>query len=300
MKYNWAIVGHEKQLEGIERDFSTGNLAHAYLLAGSNGIGKYTVAKKMAGIFQCENDFCHTCNACLQVLKGSHIDTFEIVDDGESIKIEEVRKLVERLNMTRQSKYKVVLIQSLERMTTEAANSFLKILEEPPEKTVFVMTTNNIKLLLPTVLSRVRMVKFGSLPHESLKEKLRVLYPDFDSELLQMVSLFSFGKPGKAVHLIENPDALAEHLKVYNEVQGILKNRNIVDRFSYVESVSADEHQMETFFSLLSSVLRSKLLEGNSDNKACINALLKVAEAGMLLKRNINSKLVLENLMLSI
>lgn len=301
MKYNWSIVGHEKQLESIERDFSSGNLAHAYLLTGPNSIGKYTVAKKMAGILQCEKDFCHDCSTCLQVQKGSHIDTVEIVDEGESIKIEEVRKLVERLNMTRQSKYKVVLIQSLERMTTEAANSFLKMLEEPPEKTIFIMTTDNVRLLLPTVVSRVRVVKFGQLSHEILKEKLRLIYKDIEPEALEMVGIFSLGRTGRAVHLIENPESLAQHVKIYNEVQNFLNTRNIVDRFAYIDGLAIDEDQMEIFFSLLSAVLRSKLLEaGREEAEKHINALLKVAEAGMLLKRNINFKLVLENLMLNI
>ena len=58
MKYNWSIIGHEKQLERIEKDISSGNLAHAYLLLGPNSVGKSTVARKMAGILQCENDFC--------------------------------------------------------------------------------------------------------------------------------------------------------------------------------------------------------------------------------------------------
>lgn len=301
MKYNWSIVGHEKQLMGIERDFASGNIAHAYLLAGSNSVGKYTVAKKMAGILQCENDFCHSCNTCLQIQKGSHLDTVELIDDGESIKIEEVRKLVERLNMTRQSSYKIVLIQSFERMTTEAANSFLKMLEEPPEKTVFIMTTNNVRLLMPTVVSRVRMIKFGQLSHEVLKEKLRVLYPDFDAESLEMVSLFSLGKTGRAVHLVENPDALAQYIKIYNDIQTFLKTRNVVDRFSYVDTIVEDEKEMEIFFSLLNAVLRNKLLQSNrAESEGIINALLKVTEAGMLLKKNINPKLVLENLMLNI
>lgn len=301
MKYNWQILGHEKQLNGIELDFSSGNIAHGYLLAGSNGIGKYTVAKKMAGILQCENDFCHSCSTCLQVQKGSHLDTAEILDDGESIKIEEVRKLVERLNMTRQSKYKVVLIQSLERMTTEAANSFLKMLEEPPEKTIFLMTTDNIQLLLPTIVSRVRVVKFAQLSHQILKTKLLEVYPHLEAETLEMVSLFSLGKTGRAVRLIENPDVLAGHLKIYNDIQNFLKTRNIVDRFTYIDDLVEDEKQLEIFFSLLNSVLRSKLLQSEEgESEKIINSLLKVAETGMLLKKNVNSRLVLENLMLHI
>lgn len=299
MKYTWSIIGHEKQLEMIEKDFESGNFAHAYLLTGPNSIGKFTVAKKMAGILQCDNDFCHQCPTCLQVEKGQHLDTIELTGK-DSIKIEEVRRLIERLNMTRQSKYKILLIQSLERMTPEAANSFLKTLEEPTQKTIFIMTTDNVRALLPTIVSRVRVVKFSSVSSVYLRSKLAELYPDCAGEIIAQVSLFSMGKTGKAVHLMENPDALAEYLKAYHDVQIFLEHRSLVDRFSYVEGLMEEERRVEIFFDILTHVLRSKLLEGDAESQRLLNALSKIAEAGILLKKNVNARLVLENLMLAL
>lgn len=313
MKYNWSIIGHEKQLERLEEDIASGNLSHAYLLSGANSVGKYTVAKKMAGILQCENNFCHECPACLQVEKGSHIDTIELRGKRESIKIDEVRKLMERLNMTRQSPYKILLIQSLERMTTEAANSFLKMLEEPPQRTIFIMTTDNVRALLPTIISRVRMLKFAPDSYQYLVEKLRELYPNCDEETLKRVGLFSAGKTGMAVHLMENPDSLASHVEVYHRVQNFLERRNVADRFSYVDELAKAEKtnkeveeeavgpdRIDIFFNMLTHVLRSKILEGSPLTDSHIKTLSKIGEAGMLLKKNVNSRLVLENLMLDI
>ena len=276
MKYNWSIIGHEKQLLRIESDIESGNLSHAYLLVGSNSIGKHTVAKKMAGILQCENNFCHECSACLQVQKGSHIDTIEMNDDGESIKIETVRALTERLSMTRQSKYKIVLIQSLERMPAAAANSFLKTLEEPPERTVFILTTNDITLLLPTIVSRVRAIKFSPVSPSFLTKKLEELYPDQPAEVIRDVSLFSLGRTGKALHLMESPEALADYIKIYHDVQNFLSSKNIVDRFAYVESFSTEPKKIDGFFNILKHVLRSKVLEGSNDSKKHINTLSKI------------------------
>lgn len=299
MKYNWSIIGHENQLNRIERDIETGNLGHAYLLTGQNSVGKYTVASKMAGILQCENDFCHKCNICLQVEKGCHIDTIEFKDNKESIKIEEVRKLIERLNMTRQARYKILLIQKLERMTIEAANSFLKILEEPPGRTIFIMTTDNVRGLLPTLLSRVRIVKFGSVSDTFLKKNLTELYPDHDEKVINQVSLFSLGKTGKAIQLMNNPDILANYLKVYHDVQNFLDHKNITDRFSYVEELIRDDKMVELFLDILTHILRSKMLEGERA-KHCTNMISLISEASILLKRNVNDRLVLENLMLSL
>lgn len=300
MKYNWSIIGHEKQLKRIESDIESGNLSHAYLLVGSNSIGKHTVAKKMAGILQCENNFCHECSTCLQVQKGSHIDTIELNDDGESIKIETVRELTERLSMTRQAKYKIVLIQSLERMPMAAANSFLKTLEEPPERTIFILTTNDITLLLPTIVSRVRAIKFNPVSPSFLTKKLEELYPDQPTEVIKDISLFSLGRTGKALHLMESPEALADYVKIYHDVQNFLSYKNIVDRFSYVESFSTEPEKIDGFFNILKHVLRSKILEGSTDSRKHINTLSKIDEAGMLLKKNVNPRLVLENLMLAL
>lgn len=298
MKYNWSIIGHEKQLEQLESDISSGNLAHAYLLAGPNSVGKHTVAKKLAGILQCENDFCHKCKTCLQVQQGCHIDTFELNDDKESIKIEDVRKIIERASMTGQSLYKIFLIQSIERMTKEAANSFLKVLEEPPPKTVFILTTNNLGEILSTVVSRVRIIKFNNVSASYLVKKLSELYPDRDEETIKRVSLFSLGKTGEALHLIENQDSLANYLKVYNDIQNFLQYKSCVDRFAYIEDLVADPSKIEMFLNIMTHILRSKALEGDKNTEKYLNTLLKIEEAGMLLKKNINSRLVLENLML--
>lgn len=310
MKYNWSIIGHEKQLESLERDIETGGLAHAYLLSGPNSVGKSTVAKKLAGILQCENDFCHKCSACKQVEKGCHLDTVELSDDGESIKIEEVRKLIERLSMTPQSPYKILLIQKFERMTTEAANSFLKTLEEPPPRTIFIITTNNIRALLPTVVSRVRVLKFNSVSDQYLSAFLKKSYPESDEETVKKVSLFSLGKTGKAVQLMENPETLASYLEIYHQVQNFLDHRSLVDRFSYVEELVADENKLERFFELILNVLRSKLLASatgehqtikpETSSPAYADMLSKIEEAGILLRRNVNARLVLENLMISL
>lgn len=298
MKYNWSIIGHEKQLEQLELDISSGNLAHAYLLAGPNSVGKHTVAKKLAGILQCENDFCHKCKTCLQVQQGCHIDTSELNDNKESIKIEDVRKIIERASMTGQSLYKIFLIQSIERMTKEAANSFLKVLEEPPPKTVFILTTNNLGEILSTVVSRVRIIKFNNVSASYLVKKLSELYPDCDEETIKRVSLFSLGKTGEALHLIENQDSLANYLKVYNDIQNFLQYKSCVDRFAYIEDLVADPSKIEVFLNIMTHILRSKALEGDKNTEKYLNTLLKIEEAGMLLKKNINLRLVLENLML--
>ncbi|MBD3330594.1 hypothetical protein GF354_03635 [Candidatus Peregrinibacteria bacterium] len=302
MKYNWSIIGHENQLNKLEKDIETGNLAHSYLMAGPNSVGKYTVAKKLAGILQCENNFCHKCPTCIQIRKGSHIDTMEFKDDKKSIGIADVKSIIERLHMTPQAPYKVLLIQSVERMTIEAANSFLKTLEEPPPGTIILLTTNNLRDVLTTIVSRVRTITFGVMSVNYLSAKIRELYPDSDDDQIRKACLFSLGKTGKAVQLIRKPEALSEHIKAYHDIQGFVNHNNTVDRFAYVNEIIEDPKKIELFYNLLSQILRSRMLEEKSYEvqKKYIKTLSKIADAGMLSKGNVNLRLFLENLILSL
>ena len=158
------------------------------------------------------------------------------------------------------------------------------------------MTTNNVSLILPTIISRVRTIRFNNVSYSYLSKKLVELYPNSDEETLNKVNLFSTGKTGKAVQLMENPEVLAEYIHLYNVVQVFLKNKNVVDRFSFVKTLTEEPAQIEVFLNILLHVLRSKVLEGSDKTASEINMLLKIREAGMLLKKNVNTRLVLENL----
>lgn len=301
MIYNWNIIGHEKQLDMLEHDISSGNLAHAYLLCGPSHVGKYTVAKKLAYILQCPNNFCGKCPTCVQIRKGSHIDTMEYPNDRESIKIEQVRDIVARASMSSQSRYKVVLMQSIERMTPEAANCFLKTLEEPTEKTVFIMTTSHIREILPTMVSRSRIIRFHAFSTQFLAEMLQRAYPESDAETIDNVSRLALGKTGSALDLMNQPDLLASNLKLYKDVLFLLSTENIVEKFKYLDDIAEDDGKRRDFLNVMLHVLRSKLLEtprGDESNRF-IRLISAVENAKSSLKQNVNTRLVLENLMLT-
>ena len=116
-------------------------LFRSYLFSGPSQIGKTLIAKTFAQILQCNKGFCRDCPTCRQIDHEQHIDTFFLKDDGESLKIETIRNLVHHLSTTTSSNYKVVIIQNIERITIAAANAFLKTLEEPISRVVFLLTT---------------------------------------------------------------------------------------------------------------------------------------------------------------
>jgi uncharacterized membrane protein YgaE (UPF0421/DUF939 family) len=108
------------------------------------------------------------------------------------------------------------------------------------------------------------------------------------------------GKTGKAVHLMEHPESLAEYLKIYHDIQNFFAYKSVVERFSYIEEMAEDPKKIETFINILTHVVRSQMLELKKDSPKQIKALSKINEAAMLLKKNVNVRLVLENLMLQI
>jgi len=300
MKYKWRIIGHERLVQGLENDIASNNVSHAYLFTGPEKVGKFTVAKTFAHILQCENDFCHTCKTCVQIDKNSHPDTIIFRDDGESIKIGEMREIINRLNMSAQSKYKIFIAENIERMTDEAGNCLLKTLEEPPKNTVFLFTAIYSRRVLPTILSRVRILKFHHCPEEILSKHLFELYPDADFDAIQQISKFSLGKPGIAFDLMNDPQLVSYYKTLYNDLQRFLDHDGIFDRFVYVKESADNPHKIGDILNILSHIIRSRILQGNDQTEKYLKILDQIDYTNFLLKHIINAKLALENLMLNI
>lgn len=301
MLYKWDIIGHEAQLNALERDIKSGNLSHAYLFAGPEKVGKFTVAKKLAHILQCSNNFCHTCNVCKQVDKGCHADTIEMRNDDESIKIEQIRDLIVRMNMTSDSNYKIFLAEDIERMTPEAANCLLKTLEDPPPKVIFICTTTSIREVLPTIVSRMRILQFRNFSEKFLQNALAEFFPEAEKDALRQVASLSMGKSGRAFKLMRDGELLSYFRKLYNDVLRLLSTETVSERFLYIKEIFEDPALTRDFLDVLLHILRSRLLsDQNPDKDFLARAIAQVQNTSSLLKKNVNARIALENLMLSL
>lgn len=302
MLYQWNIIGHEKELSHLEHDVQHQALHHAYLFVGPEKIGKSRVAKTLANILQCPNNFCHQCSTCTLIEKKSHPDTIEMEDNGESIKISEIRDLISRLNMTSQSLHKILLIENMGRLTPEATNALLKILEEPPPQTVFLFTAHHIKEVMPTIASRMRIIHFKKLPDEVLEDALRAQHPEIDETLLDKVILLSLGRSGKALQLINEPEKLKELSDLYTRIQFLDEQASLATRMLAAQEISADPRRLEIFLSLLTVYLRARLLRETASAKRekIISIIETVARIKYLMESNVNPRLALEHLMLRI
>ena len=303
-QYNWGITGHEKQLRELENDLLSGNIPHAYLFAGPSSIGKFSLARKLAQFLQCDRKDCNNCATCRQIAAGYHAETIVFPDDGKTISIESIRDVLRRLSTTTTATYKIFLAKNIERMTLEAANALLKTLEDPPPQVLFLLTTSHPNELLKTILSRVRIFMFSGLPEKKLLEFLEAALPEASDDDRRLAAELSLGRPGKALTLLRNDTLLGHYKEMYQRLCGLIDHHDMASRFEFVAEISKDDQFVEDFFDLFVLALRCKMLGDSScrtHKRADIALLLgKAIHAKQLLKRNVNGRLLMENLMLHI
>lgn len=312
-RFNWEIKGHDKVIDALESDIESGNVAHAYLFAGPAGIGKHTLAVKTALILQCPQGYCGDCAVCGEIKKGLHADTLELADNGESLKIDPVLMMMEKLNLTRVAKYRILIIENIERITEEAANALLKMLEEPPPGVLFLLTSSNIKEVLPTVISRVRLFKMDKLADAEVSNAVRERYPLEEEDDIATAVLCAQGRPGEAFRLMEDVAAMAETVKYLDDVGALIESGDRSKRLFFAEAVAAeakeedDKSVVYKFLSALEFAARKRMLgaagvqELNLPNAdKYVKLLQKTLETRRLLKNNVNTRLLLENLLMSL
>lgn len=152
-------------------------LGHAYLFAGPKKLGKVETAKEVAKLVNCEKleklKTCGVCHSCVKISIGSHPDIYLIDQLGESIKIEDIRNLLNRIQLRSfEAKRKVFIINRVERMTLESANALLKTLEEPNRGNLFILITSAPDDIPGTIKSRCQKVNFFPLSLKNLRKKI--------------------------------------------------------------------------------------------------------------------------------
>jgi DNA polymerase-3 subunit delta' len=174
-----SIKGHAQQIAILEKQSISGRLPNAYLFAGPNAIGKGLVAKFLSRDLAClverPRPFggCGKCIGCRKVLSDNHPDRFYIEAEDLQIKIGQIRELGLSLHFhPLESQKKVVIVDEAERMNESTANSMLKILEEPPPDTHFILISASPHMLLPTIRSRCQKIYFQPLRNPEVIELL--------------------------------------------------------------------------------------------------------------------------------
>lgn len=172
-----SLRGHDRVVESIRRAIRGGRLPHALLFVGPEGVGKLAFALRLAQALLCERvpeaelAPCGECPGCVQVLGGTHPDLLRVArpEDKHELPIRVIRDLCLDLGLKpARGGRKVAIVDDADDMNDEAANAFLKTLEEPPERSVLILIGTSAELQLDTIISRCRVVRFDPLPSDEL------------------------------------------------------------------------------------------------------------------------------------
>ncbi len=204
MKFDNSLIGHALPQKILFQAVLSQKAGHAYLFSGEEGIGKRSVALAMAKSLLCMKSsppFCGHCSSCLKSDQKHHPDLFEIFPDGTFIKISQVKLIQEEMALQPAlSLKKVFIVDEADRMNPEAANAFLKSLEEPPSDTSFLLITSRPQAILPTILSRCQQIRFSTPPLEELIPFL-IRKRNLSEQDALHVAKRSMGKVGLALSL---------------------------------------------------------------------------------------------------
>lgn len=201
-----TIVFHRDIRERLTRQFLANHIAQSYLFAGPKGVGKYTLAQWCAQLIICEsNDAqppCGSCTACRAAKANFHSDiTVEAKDRTQStISIEELRRIRERLSRTPlYAGWSVTILPDSERLSRAAQHAFLKTLEEPRSKSVLILTASSPSALLPTLLSRLTVIRMKLVPSSCMRRALKEIDPAAIAGEIDRLVEFSHGLPGRVI-----------------------------------------------------------------------------------------------------
>ena len=261
------ILGQERLRRVLCSTLCEGKPAHAYLLFGPKGSGKKTLAAFLASALVCETLTeapCGKCRHCRKATEGTNPDIHFIMPEGKYLRIDQVRQVKSAASYRpHESRYQVFIMDAAA-VTTEAANSLLKLLEEPPAGTVFILLSENPGLLPPTVVSRCQLLKLEKLSPQDLYKLLRQK-PDISDEQRELAVRLSEGIPGRAL-AAAGPD----WQELFREVLLFLKQFGENCDFAAKAAQLAAHKDQVMFVDIMLTLLRDLLALNATGESKCL------------------------------
>jgi DNA polymerase-3 subunit delta' len=290
------VQGQARAVAPLRKALKSGQVHHAWLFHGPEGVGKELAALGLAQALSCPEKpgvGCGTCSSCQRVVRRNHPDVTWVLTEDEQvkrgiagrgdfdhtpsrdIKVEQVRALGERLAFRPlESPYKVALLIDAHAMNPQAQNALLKTLEEPPKATVLVLTTAMPDKLLPTIRSRCAKAQFGPLPLKLVAEKVAAKRK-LDPETAMQVARMADGSLSRAFDL--DVKAL-EHRKEIIQAFEALKRDDARGWLQFAEVYGEGRVEAEAALDVLAVWLRD-VVAAQAGAVSLVNAdLLELAQ----------------------
>ncbi|MHB1661621.1 MAG: DNA polymerase III subunit [bacterium] len=295
--YNLSgIAGHEKQLEFLSGLIAGRRMPSGLLFYGQKNIGKRLVATAFAASVICADyksysglsmpsslNFCGKCPPCMGILNGTSQNLISVEPSGNSIKIENIHRIDSFLSLTpAYPGYRFVIIGEASSMNASAANALLKMLEEPPEKTVFILTASNFSMLLPTVISRCLLLGFSPIHDEVLLNVFKSEYPDIEDGALRLYSKLARGSYSGFRRLIEGRYLEKRNFLMNNVFKELFEEYKINNNMDFNKGLIANPYDISARFNIMekgglkkgSKALENGFDEENEDKTAVFELIL--------------------------
>ena len=189
------VVGQEHVVQALANALDQNKIHQAYVLSGTRGVGKTTIARILSKSLNCEAGLdsqpCHKCSTCESIADGSFMD-FQEIDAASSRGVDDTKQLLETvMHMPSASRYKVYLLDEVHMLSTQSFNMLLKTLEEPPEHVIFILATTLPEKIPATVLSRCLQFNLKNLTPTQLNERLSYILKEeqikFDTQAVEQI-----------------------------------------------------------------------------------------------------------------
>lgn len=209
------LVGQQEAVDILRKAVTAAHtrggagMTHAWLFTGPAGSGRSVAARAFAAALQCDNQGCGDCNTCRTALTGTHADVTQLIPDGLTIAVATMRDLVSAAQRAPSTgKWQILLIEDADRLTEAAGNALLKSIEEPPERTVFLLCapSANPAEISVTIRSRCRIVGLRQ-PSADAVTQLLVSRDGIDPAMARLCASAAQGHVGRAKRLATDPQA---------------------------------------------------------------------------------------------
>jgi len=207
-----SIIDQERPVRILTTFLQNGTIPHALLFTGVEGIGKESTATAFAMACNCAGEIsdtirqepnipCGICKPCLKIEAGNHPDIIRVKPSGPFIKIDQIRSLCQTIAMKPyEARRRVVIISDAQAMNPAAGNALLKMLEEPPARTILILVATHTSDLLPTIVSRCQQIRFKPISSRYLESELVQKY-GLDAQNAMIIATMAGGSLTRALRM---------------------------------------------------------------------------------------------------